>query len=64
MELKRPNGQGVLRLFSDNENLDEWYVSPEDCVSMLQLPNAHHYAGLCCPLRCVYRPACPLADCS
>ncbi len=24
VELKRPGGQGVLRLFSDNENLDEW----------------------------------------
>ena len=24
VELKRPGGQGVLRLYSDNEDLDEW----------------------------------------
>lgn len=38
VQLKRPGGQGVLRLYADNEDLDEWWVKGRAAVGADRMP--------------------------
>lgn len=46
--LKRPGGQGVLRLYADNEDLDEWWVKcSSGCQMLVGVRQVHRGVRVC-----------------